>query len=126
MFSFTGLKADQVEALAEKAHIYLTKDGRISMAALNEANVEVSCSAAHQFVWLTVSTLPRASRRRSRGSSRRRVWAVRSRYYNKRTSCLCLDMHSDWAWMRSAGSPVHCTFGSDTAMHVLEHGEHLY
>lgn len=43
MFSFTGLKADQVGALAEKAHIYLTKDGRISMAALNENNVEVSC-----------------------------------------------------------------------------------
>jgi hypothetical protein len=42
MFSFTGLKAEQVDALAEKAHIYLTRDGRISMAALNESNVEVS------------------------------------------------------------------------------------
>lgn len=42
MFSFTGLKPEQVDALAEKAHIYLTRDGRISMAALNESNVEVS------------------------------------------------------------------------------------
>jgi len=40
MFSFTGLKPEQVDALAEKAHIYLTRDGRISMAALNESNVE--------------------------------------------------------------------------------------
>ena len=44
MFSFTGLKPEQVDALAEKAHIYLTRDGRISMAALNESNVEVSPS----------------------------------------------------------------------------------
>jgi len=42
MFSFTGLKPEQVDALAEKAHIYLTRDGRISMAALNESNVVVS------------------------------------------------------------------------------------
>lgn len=41
MFSFTGLKPEQVDALAEKAHIYLTRDGRISMAALNETNVVV-------------------------------------------------------------------------------------
>lgn len=42
MFSFTGLNPDQVEQLAQKASIYLTKDGRISMAGLNEGNVEVS------------------------------------------------------------------------------------
>lgn len=40
MFSFTGLKPEQVDALASKASIYLTRDGRISMAALNESNVE--------------------------------------------------------------------------------------
>lgn len=40
MFSFTGLKPEQVDALAEKASIYLTRDGRISMAALNDGNVE--------------------------------------------------------------------------------------
>nr|WPS94675.1 aspartate aminotransferase [Naematelia aurantialba] len=42
MFSFTGLKPEQVDKLAEQASIYLTRDGRISMAALNESNVEVS------------------------------------------------------------------------------------
>lgn len=41
MFSFTGLKPEQVDKLAEKAHIYLTRDGRISMAGLNDSNVEV-------------------------------------------------------------------------------------
>ncbi|ORY28059.1 pyridoxal phosphate-dependent transferase [Naematelia encephala] len=40
MFSFTGLKPEQVDKLAEKSSIYLTRDGRISMAALNESNVE--------------------------------------------------------------------------------------
>lgn len=42
MFSFTGLKPEQVDALAQKAHIYMTRDGRISMAALNNKNIEVS------------------------------------------------------------------------------------
>ena len=41
MFSFTGLKPEQVDKLAQKASIYLTRDGRISMAGLNDSNVEV-------------------------------------------------------------------------------------
>jgi aspartate aminotransferase len=40
MFSFTGLTPEQVDKLAEKAHVYLTRDGRISMAGLNSSNVE--------------------------------------------------------------------------------------
>jgi len=40
MFSFTGMKPEQCKALAEKAHIYLTMDGRISMAGLNSSNIE--------------------------------------------------------------------------------------
>ncbi|RSH87102.1 aspartate transaminase aat1 [Saitozyma podzolica] len=40
MFSFTGMTADQVSDLAEYAHVYLTKDGRISMAGLNEGNIQ--------------------------------------------------------------------------------------
>ncbi|RSH78378.1 aspartate transaminase aat1 [Apiotrichum porosum] len=40
MFSFTGLKPEQVDELAQKAHIYLTRDGRISMAGLNNSNIE--------------------------------------------------------------------------------------
>ncbi|KAH8119817.1 glutamic oxaloacetic transaminase AAT1 [Phellopilus nigrolimitatus] len=40
MFSFTGLTQPQTKALAEKAHIYMTADGRISMAGLNSNNIE--------------------------------------------------------------------------------------
>ncbi|KAF8922487.1 glutamic oxaloacetic transaminase AAT1 [Mucidula mucida] len=40
MFSFTGLTTPQTKALAEKAHIYMTADGRISMAGLNAGNIE--------------------------------------------------------------------------------------
>ncbi|THV04891.1 glutamic oxaloacetic transaminase AAT1 [Dendrothele bispora CBS 962.96] len=40
MFSFTGLTAPQTKALAEKAHVYMTADGRISMAGLNSKNIE--------------------------------------------------------------------------------------
>jgi len=39
MFSFTGLNAAQSTALVEKAHIYLTSNGRISMAGLNSKNI---------------------------------------------------------------------------------------
>ncbi|KAJ7837554.1 glutamic oxaloacetic transaminase AAT1 [Mycena olivaceomarginata] len=39
MFSFTGLKKAQTVALAEKAHVYMTADGRISMAGLNASNI---------------------------------------------------------------------------------------
>lgn len=40
MFSFTGLNKEQCKVLAEKAHIYMTMDGRISMAGLNGRNIE--------------------------------------------------------------------------------------
>ncbi|EJD51900.1 hypothetical protein AURDEDRAFT_111475 [Auricularia subglabra TFB-10046 SS5] len=39
MFSFTGLSPAQTKALAEKAHVYMTADGRISMAGLNTGNI---------------------------------------------------------------------------------------
>ncbi|PVF94522.1 putative aspartate aminotransferase mitochondrial precursor [Serendipita vermifera] len=39
MFSFTGLTPEQTKKLAEKAHIYMTADGRISMAGLNKHNI---------------------------------------------------------------------------------------
>lgn len=38
--SFTGLTAPQTKALAERAHIYMTADGRISMAGLNGKNID--------------------------------------------------------------------------------------
>ncbi|EJT99836.1 aspartate aminotransferase [Dacryopinax primogenitus] len=40
MFSFTGLTQAQTEVLASKRSVYMTKDGRISMAGLNGGNVE--------------------------------------------------------------------------------------
>ena len=40
MFSFTDLTPVQTKALAEKAHIYMTADGRISMAGLNGGNID--------------------------------------------------------------------------------------
>jgi aspartate aminotransferase, cytoplasmic len=38
--SFTGLNGEQCQALVEKAHIYLTSNGRISMAGLNNNNLK--------------------------------------------------------------------------------------
>lgn len=45
MFTFTGLKPKQVDLLTSKHHIYLTKDGRISMAGLNSARVPYLANA---------------------------------------------------------------------------------
>ncbi|KAG8748674.1 Aspartate aminotransferase, cytoplasmic [Ceratobasidium sp. 414] len=39
MFSFTGLTPEQSQQLIDKAHIYLTGNGRISMAGLNSHNI---------------------------------------------------------------------------------------
>ncbi|KAL4253861.1 Aspartate aminotransferase [Abortiporus biennis] len=39
MFSFTGLNAEQSKAMVEKAHIYMTGNGRISMSGLNTHNI---------------------------------------------------------------------------------------
>lgn len=45
MFSFTGLTEQQVLKLREDSHIYMTKNGRISMAGLNTKNVEYVAKA---------------------------------------------------------------------------------
>lgn len=42
---------EQVADLGEHAHVYMTKDGRISMAGLNESNVQVSGVAGGGRVW---------------------------------------------------------------------------
>lgn len=39
MFSFTGINTEQSQALTEKAHVYLTTNGRISMTGLNKKNI---------------------------------------------------------------------------------------
>ena len=50
MFSFTGLSEAQVLKLREDAHIYMTKNGRISMAGLNTKNVEYVAKAIDKVV----------------------------------------------------------------------------
>jgi aspartate aminotransferase len=39
MFSFTGLSIKQSETMVDKHHIYMTKNGRISIAGLTNDNV---------------------------------------------------------------------------------------
>ncbi|XP_065200314.1 aspartate aminotransferase, mitochondrial [Planococcus citri] len=48
MFCFTGLKPAQVERLTKEFSIYLTKDGRISMAGVSSKNVEYLAHAMHE------------------------------------------------------------------------------
>jgi len=40
MFAYTGLTAPQCEAMIKDHHIYMTKNGRISMAGVTAGNVE--------------------------------------------------------------------------------------
>jgi len=40
MFSFTGINPAQSKALISEAHVYLTGNGRISMAGLNSKNIK--------------------------------------------------------------------------------------
>jgi aspartate aminotransferase len=45
MFSFTGLSVKQSEAMVKKHHIYMTKNGRISIAGLTQHNCEYVANA---------------------------------------------------------------------------------
>jgi aspartate aminotransferase len=45
MFSFTGLTIKQSEAMVSKHHIYMTKNGRISVAGLTKSNFEYVAKA---------------------------------------------------------------------------------
>ena len=40
MFSFTGLTKEQSELMVSKYHVYMTSNGRISVAGLTENNVK--------------------------------------------------------------------------------------
>lgn len=53
MFSFTGLSEQQVLKIREDAHVYMTKNGRISMAGLNTKNVEYVAEAINKAVRAT-------------------------------------------------------------------------
>lgn len=48
MFCYTGLNPDQVERITKEFHVYLTKDGRISIAGINSSNVKRLAYAIHQ------------------------------------------------------------------------------
>ncbi|CAK1544209.1 unnamed protein product [Leptosia nina] len=48
MFCYTGLKPEQVERLTKEFHIYLTKDGRISVAGISSKNVDYVAEAMHK------------------------------------------------------------------------------
>lgn len=50
MFSFTGLTEKQVLKIRNDAHVYMTKNGRISMAGLNTGNVEYTARAIDKVV----------------------------------------------------------------------------
>lgn len=47
MFCFTGMTPEQVGQITEKHSVYLTKDGRISMAGITSANVGHLAAAMH-------------------------------------------------------------------------------
>lgn len=49
---------DQVDALGKYAHIYLTQDGRISMAGLNEGNIDYFADAVSRAVKGTLASKP--------------------------------------------------------------------
>ncbi|KMU91281.1 aspartate aminotransferase [Coccidioides immitis H538.4] len=55
MFSFTGLTEQQVGILREKWHVYMTKNGRISMAGLNTHNIDYFAEAVDSVVRETSS-----------------------------------------------------------------------
>lgn len=56
MFSYTGLTAPQVRYMREKFHVYLTDNGRMSMAGLTEDSVEYVADAMTQ----AISALPQS------------------------------------------------------------------
>lgn len=45
MFSYTGLNEKQCENMINKHHIYMVKNGRISMPGINTKNVEYIAKA---------------------------------------------------------------------------------
>lgn len=47
MFAFTGMSSDMCDILTTEHYIFLTRDGRISLAGLNENNVAYVAKAVH-------------------------------------------------------------------------------
>ncbi len=47
MFAYTGMSGEQVDRLTNEHSIYLTRNGRISVAGLNTGNIERVAAAVH-------------------------------------------------------------------------------
>eukprot|EP00566_Odontella_aurita_P010146 CAMPEP_0113546876 /NCGR_PEP_ID=MMETSP0015_2-20120614/12047_1 /TAXON_ID=2838 /ORGANISM="Odontella" /LENGTH=436 /DNA_ID=CAMNT_0000447375 /DNA_START=54 /DNA_END=1364 /DNA_ORIENTATION=- /assembly_acc=CAM_ASM_000160 len=47
MFAFTGMDSDMCDRLTDEYSIFLTKDGRVSLAGLNDGNIEYVAGAIH-------------------------------------------------------------------------------
>jgi aspartate aminotransferase len=50
MFSFTGLNPDMCEFLVKEKHVYLLRNGRISMCGLTPSNMDLVTAAIHEAV----------------------------------------------------------------------------
>eukprot|EP00049_Salpingoeca_infusionum_P025157 m.18168 g.18168 ORF g.18168 m.18168 type:complete len:420 (-) comp7706_c0_seq1:863-2122(-) len=48
MFAFTGLTPAQVDAMVNEHHIYLTQDGRVSIAGITPTNVDYIAQSIHK------------------------------------------------------------------------------
>jgi len=48
MFAFTGLNKEMVEQLRNEDSIYMTADGRISIAGLNSGNLDLVADSFHR------------------------------------------------------------------------------
>lgn len=48
MFCYTGMNSEQVERITKEFSVYLTKDGRISVAGVSSKNVDYLAHAMHQ------------------------------------------------------------------------------
>jgi aspartate aminotransferase len=47
MFAYSGLTVEEVTAMRDKHHIYMTMDGRVSMAGVTSGNVDYIADAMH-------------------------------------------------------------------------------
>ena len=47
MFAFTGMDAAMCDRLTDEHNIFLTRDGRISVAGVNSGNVDYIAAAVH-------------------------------------------------------------------------------
>ena len=58
MFAYTGMNANMCDTLTNEYAIFLTRDGRISLAGLNEANLQYVANAVHAVTFNQPITTP--------------------------------------------------------------------